>query len=49
ISRWVLKTLMNHTTEHSDTTGLYVVPDLERLRDASNKIEAQYLAIVGKT
>ena len=45
ISRWVLKTLMNHTTDPADTTGLYVVPDLERLREASDRIESRVLSI----
>ena len=32
-------------TDPADTTGLYVVPDLERLREASDRIESRVLSI----
>jgi hypothetical protein len=47
ISVYTVKALANHKISTSDVTAGYDIPDMERLRIASQKIEAALLRQVG--
>jgi integrase len=48
INQVVVKKLANHVTSH-DVTGGYIVTELETLREATEKISAYILSVVGET
>ncbi len=48
ISRYTVKPLVNHALGDDVTAG-YDVPDMERLREASQSIEAKFLRLAKQT